>query len=329
MLVPSMKYFWFLSVDLTVVLDDTPADRKFGAEIATRFPFPKICFEKKFDGKYYHHDRKTFSQLSNFYADNCFNKTYVGFIDTDTFFVTPVTPELLFNGTRPHINCVFGYTYMKNWIIRALKALKKKEVFNFMTYFPVVVKLDHIVKMRQHMAKLHNNTFLEVFQNFSKNLTDFSQFSIMGNYIWYFHRDEYQFHAQYHKPGYYWKEDELTLSMKYYDVNVAPDMKKPFPASSVHIRHQYERRRTTLQFLKPGICISGGFHLCPHICDPKKQNLLHTDLFKFELQKWTWDQRCHEVQAEHYRNVIENYSEIIKPQILQGCQFLTKETSGK
>ncbi len=30
MLVPSMKYFWFLPADLTVVLDDTPQDRKFG-----------------------------------------------------------------------------------------------------------------------------------------------------------------------------------------------------------------------------------------------------------------------------------------------------------
>ena len=58
------------------MLDDAPRDRVFGAEIATKFPFPKVCYEKKIDPQYYHGNGKSFTQLSNLLADNCFNKTY-------------------------------------------------------------------------------------------------------------------------------------------------------------------------------------------------------------------------------------------------------------
>ena len=337
MLVLSMKYFWFLPVDLTVVLDDTPQDRKFGAEIATKYPYPKICHEQKFHPKYYHNNGKALSELSNFYPDNCFNKTYVGIVDSDTFFVTPVTPELLFNGTKPHAICTFGDTLMQSWKKSTFVALHKKEVFKFMSYFPVTIKVEHLIEMREYMAHLHKKSFLEVFRQFSRGPTDFSQFSIMGNYLWYFHRDEYQFHAQHSPRGFTWNETQFRHSMDYYNMDVTDDMKKPFPASSMHYRHQFilsEGKppkqippgggKQCPEIIKPGICKAGGFKLCPDVCDSDKENHLHIELFKFEEQEWMWDTRCLGVQEEHYRNVVENYSEIIKPQILEGCEYLRK-----
>ncbi len=318
MLIPSMRYFWFLPVNLTVVLDDTPQDRVFGRSIAAQFPYPKICYEKKIDSKYNHNNGKSFSELSNFYADNCFNKTFVGFVDTDTFFVTPVTPELLFNGTKPYVVGVYGNTNT-DWKIGTKAALGKKEVFGCMSYFPVVVKVEHLIEMRQYMANLHNKTFLEVFQNFSVKENEYSQFSIICNYLWYFHRDEYQFHAQLHTQGAKWSETSLQPSMHYYNTSLTEHIKMPQPRSAVHYGHM---GRSKKDLIRPGVCKSGGFILCPNVCDPKKEDPLHKDLFQFEAFHWTWDSRCLQTQEKHYNNTAENYAAMLKPFVLKGCEYL-------
>ncbi len=121
---------------------------QFGA----KYPYPKICHEEKFDSKCYHHNGNSFSELSNFYPENCFNKTYVGFVNSDTFFVTPVTPELLFNGTKPDMIGMFGQQQHANWKKGTLMALGRKQVFKFMSYFSVIIKVEHLIEMRQYMA---------------------------------------------------------------------------------------------------------------------------------------------------------------------------------
>ncbi len=320
MLLPSMKYFWFLPVNLTVVLDDTPEDREFGEEIQGQFPYPKICHEKSFDPKYYNNRGHALQQLSNFYAELCFDKKYVGFIDTDTFFVTPVTPELLFNGTKPHV--IGGYidTWV-DWRKTTKFALGKKEVFWCMSHFPVTMELEHIIEMREYMANLHNMSFLEVFQNFSHLPGGFSQYNIMCNYNWYFHRDKYQFHAQNSHTGKKWHENPTWYSMKYYTTNVTKSMKTPQIRSAVHCRHHIQN--SSIPYLiRPGICRSGGFHLCPKECESEKETQQHRNLFIFEDSNWLWDERCRQLQEQHYRNVLENYSGMIKRSIANGCEYL-------
>ncbi len=221
------------------MLDDTPEDRKFGEEISAKYLYPRICYEKMYHPKFYHSTGFAMSQFSNFFTDNFIDKKYVGIVGSDTFFVTPVTPELLFNGTKPHAICTFGNTLMRNWKKSTFVALQKKEVFKFMSYFPVTIKVEHLIEMREYVAHLHNKTFLEVFEIFSIVPSDFSQFNILGNYCWYFHRDEYQFHALHSPHRFSWQETQFTHSMKYFDINITADMKKPFPASSMHYRHQF------------------------------------------------------------------------------------------
>ncbi len=328
-LVLSMKYFWLLPVDLTVVLDDTAENKMFAAEVEGQFPHPKICFTNNVDAMYHYNIALGKEQLPYFYPENCVHKKYVGFIDSNTFFITPVTPELLFNGNKPHMNCVYGLSQNKGWRIGTHFILQKKEIFECTSYFPVIIKMEHIIEMRQHIENLHQRGFSNTFAHVSWIPSHLWQYNIMGNYLWYFHRDEYQFHAQYNKPGYTWSESPSVPPMNYYQVNVTEGMKVPQPAAAVHQGNFGDQAvvRATAQLVKTGICKSGGSQLCPVVCAGVAA--FHDDLFKFEDQDWTWDERCTEAQEQHYMNVNENYSKLIQPQILEGCQYLMELTKGK
>ncbi len=324
MLVPSMKYFWFLPVNLTVVLDDTPEDRKFGEEISAKFPFPTICYDRKFDPKFYHNDGYKLQQLSMFYVEECFNKKYVGFVDTDTLFITSTTPELMFNGSKPIIIGRYGKTRY-GWWKGTQKALGKKEVFTCMTYFPVVMKVEHIIELRQYVAKLHQTDFVNVFQNFSSGWHVFSQFGIMCNYVWYYHRDEYQFHAQIRSPKEPWNNvlnAPGRQPVEYYQAHLTREMLHPVPRSSVHFRWDvgYRVPHTIERYFKTGACFSGGFQWCPQQCKTVHPSSLHRELFRFEIPDWSWNRHCIDVQRQHYMNIRANYSEAVKPQILQWCR---------
>ena len=64
-----------------------------------------------------------------------------------------------------------------------------------MTYFPVVVKAVHLKELRNYLEKLHGKTFFEVFKWFSKDKGNYSQFSIIMNYLFRFHRNDYVWHV--------------------------------------------------------------------------------------------------------------------------------------
>ncbi len=196
-----------------------------------------------------------------------------------------------------------------------------------MSYFPFVIQVEHLIEMRQYIADLHNSSFLNVFANISKERLGFVHVNIMGNYLWYFHREEYQWHALF-KPGIYgWKPSPGQASKKYISSQFTEDMKVPFPRSSVHQRHfeDVNMRRSTAELITTGICLSGGLQLCPDVCKAVTNSTFHADLFKFHGYDWTWDKRCFQAQQLHYRNVNENYRERIKPQIEQGCRYLTQQ----
>ena len=133
-----------------------------------------------------------------FHADQCFQRKYVEFVDTDTLFVTRVTSGLLFEDGKPIIIGQFRINEDHWWANAAkatLIALGQKKVFRCMSYFPVIFETEHIIEMREYMAKLHKMEFNLVFQKFSRG-DGFSQFNIMCNYVWHFHRGDYRFHAQ-------------------------------------------------------------------------------------------------------------------------------------
>ena len=336
MLVPSMKQFWFLPVNLTVVLDDTPEDRTFGQEISQKYPYPIICHQPVINAKYYHGTGFGLMQLSMLLADTCFNKKYVGFVDSDTFFTTPVTPELLFDKTKPIVIGQYG-NLMTNWPKATKLFLLRNEVFRCMSYFPVVMKVEHIIEMRDYIAKVHNRFFLTIFSRFSKSAVAYSQFNLMCNYVWYFHKEEYQFFAQFRRAYRLPRNHSVYTAREsdnYYDKHLTEAMKFPFPRSSIHFKYhrggvfpyiEGVSEKQVPRIIKEGQCYSGGFMWCPEACWGLIESSLHKALFMFEDSDWTWDEKCLESQRRHYLNVETNYKEEVKKKVLEWCQEQTKD----
>ncbi len=277
------------------------------------------------DKIYYHGYGKSLQQLSMFLVEQCFHQKYVGFIDTDTMFVTSVTPELMFNGTKPIMFGLYGFPFFRYWQ-GTLLALQKKEVFNFMDYFPVVIKVEHIINLRKHLEKIHGMPFLDVFAKISKG--SYSQFSIMGNYLWYYHREEYQFSAQFRvDPKKSWRQNNQVNGREdalYYDKHLTNDMKFPMPRTSLHSKEQLrwlEKPDGQRRLLHEGICHSGGFQLCADLCKNFTKSALHKDLFIFHrIVNWTWDSGCIQAQNHHYWNLETHYRNESLPRILRGCE---------
>ncbi len=339
LLVPSMKQFWLLPVNLTVVLDDTPEDRAFGQKISQKYPYPIICHMPKFDAKIYGGDGYNLQQLSMFYVEVCFNHMFVGFIDTDTLFVTPVTQELLFNGTKPNVIGQYGNTPDEGdtifWPKVTEQFIGKREVFRCMSYFPVVIKVEHIVEMRNYIVGVHNKTFLQIFSDLSHNPKGYSQFNIMCNYMWYFHRAEYQFYAQQDHPF-----DRLKKAISaadrqpadYYTKHLTNAMKFPFPRSCIHFSYHPgiepyipgKSDKAMPGLIKEGQCFSGGFKWCPEQCRNINASSLHKHLFLFERSNWTWHEHCVDSQRMHYLNIEKNYNEEVKKKVLHWCEQQNK-----
>ena len=136
-------------------------------------------------------------QRDMFYPERCTSKTYVAYVDTDSMFITRIIPEMLFVQNKPIIIAIFGNLTNDIWrhiSQSTFNIFKEKEVMRCMSNFPVIMKTEHVVEAREYLEKLHNMPFDEII---SKLRTErFSQFNLMCQYIWMFHRSEYEFHFQ-------------------------------------------------------------------------------------------------------------------------------------
>ncbi|KAL3856468.1 hypothetical protein ACJMK2_011222 [Sinanodonta woodiana] len=256
---PSLKYFWPGNVSIVVVLDqERPQDHELGKTFSKRYPYPRVVYQNPIDPIF-------------FYPEDKITKRYVGFIDTDTVFVTRVIPELLFEEGKPVIIGNYGKYEMplfaKEESLGTGKMLKSKEIARGMSYFPVIMKVSHIVELRNYVEKLHNKTFDEIFKISSNG--PYSQFSVMCQYVWNFHRDEYKFyfHFRSYNNGTWNGEDNPPGREPYtfYQTNVTEEQKMPKPRSSIHLRYHdnWKNPDTLRSVIKTGICFSGGFDICP------------------------------------------------------------------
>ena len=97
--------------DLVVVLDgENEVDHRLGTVLANLPPYPKVFYEDFPEVETFcSNDRRTGysrQQYSNFYSDLYTDKEYVGIVDSDAIFSTPVIPENLFVDGKPRI---YGY----------------------------------------------------------------------------------------------------------------------------------------------------------------------------------------------------------------------------
>eukprot|EP00112_Aurelia_sp_Birch-Aquarium-sp1_P013758 Seg2934.4 transcript_id=Seg2934.4/GoldUCD/mRNA.D3Y31 product="hypothetical protein" protein_id=Seg2934.4/GoldUCD/D3Y31 len=252
------------------------------------------------------------------HPDKCTSVPYVGFVDTDTFFTTVVTPSLLFENGKPVIVGVIGEpNYFTCWAFTTEKFLGRKEVVQCMTYFPVIIKTEHLKEMREVLSKEQNKTFEEIYHDSRPDGNDrcICQFSFMCNYVWYHHREEYSWHLQMNPNGdWYGKRHvESQAPVKYIRTVVKPGMKIPIPRTSIHLRYTKTNgvgligrappAKDVEEFIRAGLCYSAGFEFCPKECKDYDRNKVHFHLYSFEFYQWFWDGRCIIEQRKHYDNV--------------------------
>lgn len=146
----------------------------------------------------YHGNGYDRQQWMMFWADNYTSAEYVGFVDTDSVFITFVDRGDVFEmGDRPVINGRIGINKRPPWSEAPATTLAFTgllEPMRCMSYFPVVIKTAHLRGMRDLIAHQHNQSFDTVFRNLSSRFF-YSQFNIMCTYLFHYHRSEYRWYA--------------------------------------------------------------------------------------------------------------------------------------
>ena len=345
-LIRTMKLFYPKErAKLLVVLDDEKeADHKLGEKLHAEWPFPQICYRKPGDPRIYYGWGKARMFWDMMYPDACTNVEYVGYVDTDTFFSTIVTPQLFFENNKPIIVAKIGQAPYICWEDSTEIFLRKKAVMQCMSTFPVMVKTAHMKQMREFFEKDRGKPFDEVFRESAKGgkAECICQFSFICNYLWYYHRDEYSWRLQMQPDGNWKGEDrfESQVTPEYYEKEVTPEMRVPIPRSSVHLRYTIRNGKRYISkepeqnivedFVKEGLCYSAGFDYCPEQCKRWNRTNIHYNLYSFEFYQWFWDKRCKEEQDKHYANVKQIINYYIKenkevfnlPSIQQLCTLL-------
>ncbi|XP_068753646.1 uncharacterized protein [Montipora capricornis] len=320
----SVSLFWPRNTSLVVVLDEElEADWEYGCRLKNTTRYKqlelRVCYMAPYSQDMIHHWGKMRMYLDMMHADLCTNAAYVGLVDYDTVFTTAVTPSLLFEDGRPVVTGRIGEPRIPCWIQTAEYVLGVKQVMQCMHYFPVTFKTAHISEMREYVTKLHGKDFKDVFSEASGKVnvasSCYCHYSIMCNYMWYHHRNEYAWHLQYINTTH-----PLNASVpdEYFFTEVKPYEKIPHPRTSQHIRH-YMFNGKFMDYRDPperfvndtlieGLCYSFEITLCGDLCEGYNRTRIHANLFNFENYDWLWDDRCMEKQIEHYRNVSHLFS---------------------
>lgn len=289
-------------------------DHELGARIST--PSIRVEYNPKPAKYLIGHDRQ---QLRMFQADTWSASEYIGFIDTDAVFDTPVVEESLFDNGKPIVIGRIGKPQDPQFWTTVPKATQwatgSEEVMRCMSYFPVVVKRSHIIEMRQWFEKRHNSTFETFFKQMTKKFTGrYSQFNIMCQWLWDNKHDEYSWRLHQVTPE--WSAVNSTEGQ--IDVHrlksiLTRETTKPQVRVAQHARYdvivsKYDLAKT----MAPGFCNSAADERQLSWCnstDNSKYNDTKADglqdgLFVFEGRSWLWDRaRCVDAQKLHYESV--------------------------
>ena len=206
-LILSYNLFWPIkkweNSELVLIWDnESPKDHRMATIISNVPPYPKTKFEdpppsgtlcSNWRGEGYARQ-----QYSTFYDDLYTEAEYVGIVDSDSFFTTSVVPEDLFEDGLPRL---IGYNGEgTGWCASAPMAVGASCVGEFMVVigFPFMVKREHFKEMRDHITKTTQSASFEeaFFKICNQHTGHYSQFDIMGTYLWHFKRDEYSWHLR-------------------------------------------------------------------------------------------------------------------------------------
>jgi len=201
-------------------------------------------------------------QLVMLWADNFTNAEYIGFVDDDTVISSAVHPYDLFDEEgRPRVIAKAAEEGVKAWAESSTFAFKRTSKVYAMTYFPVIVKREHLAMMRNEIMAKHPeySTFDDFYTALihrgvnKTELTELSQFCIIMDYLYESHREEYSWHF------------ETTKRI----ANSSAEMYEPFPRIAIHgsylfvavnrlraARKLAGRRKEISEIMREGYCYS-------------------------------------------------------------------------
>ena len=136
---------------------------------------------------------------SSFFIDLYTNDDIIAWMDADSGFVSPVTNESIFNGTKVRVlgyDCTLTIGWVQAWARTTEKALGLPFLADFMTYFPVYIYRDTFTHCREHILRRFNTSnFEEAFKKFYRR-EFISPVSVVLSYAWYFERERYDWNLK-------------------------------------------------------------------------------------------------------------------------------------
>ena len=197
-LLPSLAWFWLHpNSELILVTDpmesyEATLKRHAKTLLASNFKWNVFLTDKlKLDHGNTKKDERH-KQIPKFWSDNFTNSEFIGIVDADTLFVTPVMASDLFVDGKPVMRGVFGcasHEWVPKWAENVKELLNLPFIGNFMVYFPVIVRRKDFANIRNFMVKQNKlKHFDQVFDNVK---WEYSEFTLMAHYLWYFEHENY------------------------------------------------------------------------------------------------------------------------------------------
>lgn len=173
----STVLFWPPSYGKTVIVldEESQGDHEFGEIVInhTRKHFPEYRLEVTYEALPKNkgvlefpgapRDPSYNRQLwSSFFFDLYTNDPIIGWMDSDTAFITPVTKSMIFNGKRLRVlgwDCTLDFVWVKQWALTTQRALGLPYVADYMSYFPVYIYRDTFLHCREYIMKHLKSVF--------------------------------------------------------------------------------------------------------------------------------------------------------------------------
>lgn len=305
-LLPSTLLFWpWAAAPLTLVLDaESAKDREMGVLLAHMHPallrvrfsaLPSLpgIFEGAWRTKggvgYDRQQRDTL--LLDLHASE--GAEVLCIIDTDAAFITAVSPAELFAarsssggaGGRPWRLRVKGSALVTDFENATARALGLPFIADFMAAFPVCVYRAHLPLFRAHLVRAAAANFASGAQGGSANASGlllqppatfdeavralgsfYSQFTLLGNYLFHFHRDDYEWHLQ----GYQRRAGHPAADY---------DLSTPTLDLAKHLEDEADPRGLLLE----GLCHSTQYLASPSVC-ADYEGRVHEQAHSFQLE---------------------------------------------
>ncbi len=303
-LLRSLLFFWPLKLlNMVAVLDEESKSETLNEALKQEtkdFHSFSIKFNKPTN--YYGKRGHNRQQLIMFWADNFTKAELVGFVDTDTFFISPVYQEDLFKDEKPIIIAQHWTLHQSWWgeVAKTTEAvLGEVEVLRCMSVFPVMIKTKHLVELRHFLEQKYNTSFNEYYRSSIVSRL-YSQFNIMCNYLWYHHRDEYFWQIQLISRKPVIEAHLLAEEQKVF----GSELLYPRPRVSIHTDYHYLQgpRKSPEQFsglMALGYCYDAKARQLKRKLKWCRKNGVHLKnfnhhMFTFERMDWRYHPKVRE-----------------------------------